>query len=300
MIRTRSGHWVLLLLCWGYCALALVGCELFRKSPAELSNAESKLPGLKIPPDSMELEVLVVERPVGDRLLGDFLWKEVDTNLNMEPGEQRDLQRNGFQVGVAGAHPPVALQQLLEMRAKPIEGEIATVQDDDQRLHGSRFYRRSGEEVEIQINDTPHVGLKFNLFANHGSKDPTVKEFVDARCKYRVTVKREQRGWARLDFIPEVHYGVDQLRPAPGANDWELKSQSNIDKLLPQRFTVILNTGDMVLVTGNPTASGTVGHRFFTGPEGQDGVQRMLIIRLAHMAAGDQPYEMASSRGIEF
>src|SRR4051812_44769123 len=116
--RARPRRSVLLLLSWGYCALCLAGCELFKEPAAKLASVEAGLPNIQVPPDSMQLEVLFVERPVGDRLLGDALWKDVDTLLNMEPQEQRDLARNGFLVGMAGAHPPTALQQLLEMRAK--------------------------------------------------------------------------------------------------------------------------------------------------------------------------------------
>lgn len=294
MNRARPGRTVLLLLCWGYCALSLTGCELFRTTSDKAATSEAGLPNIQAPPDAMQLEILFVERPTGDRLMGDPLWNEVDTNLNMEPQEQRDLLRNGFKIGVAGAHPPTALQQLLEMRAKPQEGEVATGQDNDARVRGNRFFLRSGEETQIQINDVLHDDLQFNLFATHGARDAELKKYKGARCLYRVTVRREQDGWARLEFVPEVHHGMDVLRPAPGTDDWELKSQQNIEKLFNQRFTVILHTGDMALVTGRTDLPGTVGHRFFTGPEGQDGIQRMLIVRLSQMAANDLPYATTS------
>lgn len=294
MNRARPWRSVLLLLCWGYCALNLVGCELFRESPANLSGVEPGLPNIQVPPDSMQLEVLFVERPVGDRLMGDSLWTEVDTNLNMEPEEQRDLARNGFLVGVAGSHPPVALQQLLEMRAKPKAGEVTVAPDAEQGLQGNRFYLQSGAETQIQLGDEPYEDFWFNLFATHGDRDPSLKTYHGARCVYRVSVRREQRGWARLEFVPEIHHGMDQLRPAAGADQWELKSQPNIEKLYAQRFTVILNTGDMVLVTGRTDLTGTAGQRFFTGPEGQDGIQRMMIVRLAQMTSSDLPSLTAS------
>lgn len=295
MNRARPWRSVLLLLCWGCCALNLVGCELFRESPAKLAAVEAGLPNIQAPPDSMQLEVLFVERPVGDRLMGNSLWNEVDTNLNMEPEEQRDLARNGFLVGVAGSHPPVALQQLLEMRAKPKDGEITPAAEVDQTLQGNRFFLQSGGETQIQLSDVPYEDFQFNLFATHGAKNSSLKTYHGARCVYRVSVRREQRGWARLEFVPEIHHGMDQLRPAAGADNWELKSQPNIEKLYAQRFTVILNTGDMVLVTGRSDLAGTCGQRFFTGPEGQDGIQRMMIVRLSQMTASDLP-SLAASR----
>ncbi|MES2789030.1 MAG: hypothetical protein V4719_05370 [Planctomycetota bacterium] len=285
---------LLLLLCWGCCALGVVGCELFPANAAKLASTENGLPNIKVPPDSIELEIMFVERPTGDRLMGDTLWNEVDTILNLEPQEQRDLARNGFRIGVAGSHPPAALQQLLEIRAKPKEGEVTAVLDSDQRLQGNRIFVSSGGETQIQLNDTPHENFGFKLFASHNTRDPEVRTFSGSRCLYRVSVRREQPGWARLEFVPEIHHGMEQLRPTASADQWELKSQPNIEKLYAQRFTLLLNTGDMALVTGRVDMTDTAGHRFFTGPEGHDGVQRMLIVRLARVSSPeDTPFVTA-------
>lgn len=287
MNRARPTRSLLLLLWWGYCALGLVGCEVFPQNTAKLASSDAGLPNIKVPPDSIELEIMFVERPTGDRLMGDVLWNEVDTILNLEPQEQRDLARNGYRIGVAGSHPPAALQQLLEIRAKPKEGEVTAAMESDQRLQGNRIFVSSGSETQIQLNDVPYENFGFNLFGSNGAREPEVRTFNGARCLYRVSVRREQPGWARLEFVPEIHHGAEQLRPAATTDQWELKSQANIEKLYAQRFTLLLNTGDMALVTGRVDLPDTAGHRFFTGPEGQDGVQRMLIVRLARVSSPD-------------
>ncbi len=297
MNRARPLRSLLLLLCWGYCALGLVGCEVFRPNPAKVAVSENGLPNIKVPPDSIELEIMFVERPTGDRLMGDVLWNEVDTILNnLEAQEQRDLARNGFRIGNAGSHPPAALQQLLEIRAKPKEGEVKAVLESDQRVQGNRLFVTSGSETQIQLNDLPYESFGFKQFASQNARDPEVRSFNGARCLYRVSVRREQPGWARLEFVPEIHHGIEQLRPTASTDQWELKSQANIEKLYAQRFTLILNTGDMALVTGRPDLPDTMGHRFFTGPEGQDGVQRMLIVRLARVSSPDSNPVVTASR----
>jgi len=289
--RTRRTHSVLLMsLCWGYCALILSGCELFKTNSTKAIQSEAGLPNISAPSDALALEVLFVERPVGDKLLGDMLWNEVDTILNLEPEEQRDLVKNGFQIGVAAAHPPAALQQLLELRAKPKEGEVTIPQDVENRLQGSRCFIRPGSDTEIQLNDVPYVEFSFTEFASHHAVHGETKKFADAKCFYRVTAHREQPGWARLEFVPEIHHGMDLLRPQAGSENWELKAQQNIERLYKHRFTVMLNTGDMALVTGRPDVAGSIGHRFFAGPEGRDGLQRLLIVRLAAAGASGNPY----------
>ena len=282
-----------LLLCWGCCALCVPGCELFRENSTKLSSSENGLPNIQVPPNSIELEILFVERPTGDRLMGDVLWNEVDTILNLEPEEQRDLARNGFRIGVAGSHPPAALQQLLEMRAKPKAGEVTAAPDLDQRLQGNRIFVSSGSETQVQLNDFPHETFDFKLFASHNARDPEVRSFQGARCLYRVSVRREQPGWARLEFVPEIHHGIEQLRPTATTDQWEFKSQPNIEKLYAQRFTLLLNTGDMALVTGRDDMPDSVGQRFFTGPAGNDGIQRMLVVRLARVSSPDMPQTTA-------
>ncbi|MDB5389911.1 MAG: hypothetical protein JWM11_5557 [Planctomycetaceae bacterium] len=291
MNRTRRTQSVLLLsLCLGCCALSLAGCEIFRNKPADVTKTEAKLPSLPVPSDALQLEVLFVERPAGDRLLGDALWNEVDTMLNLEPEEQRDLIKNGFQIGVAASHPPAALQQLLELRAKPKAGEVTSPQDSSNRLQGSRIFVRSGSETQIQLNDTPYPDFDFNVFASHNAVHADIKKYADAKCLYRVTVHREQPGWARLEFVPEIQHGLDLMRPQAGSNSWELSAQANVERLYKHKFTIVLNTGEMALVTGRGAAAGTIGHRFFTGPAGQDSVQRMLIVRLAQAGSIDNPY----------
>lgn len=296
MNRTRRTHSVLLWsLCVGCCALSLSGCELFRSKPVDVTKTEVGLPNIPIPSDAVQLEVLFVERPVGDRLLGDALWNEVDTMLNLEPEEQRDLIKNGFQIGVAASHPPAALQQLLDLRAKPKAGEVTTPQETTNRLQGSRIFVRAGSETQIQLNDAPYSEFNFNVFASHNAVVSESKKYADAKCLYRVTVHREQPGWVRLEFVPEIHHGLDLMRPQPGSDSWELTAQPNIERLYKHRFTIVLNTGEMALVTGRSEASGTIGHRFFTGPVGQDGLQRMLIVRLAQAGTIDNPYGPAGS-----
>lgn len=288
---------LLLLLCWGYCALGLAGCEVFPQNSAKIANSESGLPNIKVPPDSIELEIMFVERPAGDRLMGDVLWQDVDTILNnLEAQEQRDLVRNGFRIGNVGSHPPAALQQLLEIRAKPKEGEITDVLDSDQRLQGNRIIVGSGSETQIQLNDVPYENFGFKQFASQNARDPVLRNLRGVRCVYRVSVRREQPGWARLEFVPEIHHGNEQLRPTASADQWELKSQANIEKLYGQRFTLLLNTGDMALVTGRPDLPDTIGQRFFCGPSGSDGVQRMLIVRLARVSSPDTPRYVTASR----
>lgn len=288
----------MLCVCWGWCALSVPGCGIFPEKTDVLSKSNSGLPALPVSEDAVELEVMFVERPTGDRLLGETLWKDVDTILSsMEPQEQRDLIKNGFRIGLVGSHPPETVQQLLSMRAKPREGEVATAHLGEGELQGNRVFVRSGGETQIQLNDVPYPEFGFKLFSSFGSSEEEQKHYHGARCLYRVKVLREQPGWVRLEFSPEIHHGMDQLRPIATTDRWELSSQPNIERMHPQRFSLVLNSGDMALVTGRDDMPGTLGHRLFTGPEGQDSTQRLLIVRVARVGKSDQPFVSTTSLG---
>ena len=172
----------------------------------------------------------------------------------------------------------------------------AQTQAEDQKLQGRRIFIRSGEFSQIQMNELPYPEIAVQVFESHNSPRSETKRYQNAKCLYRLSVVREQPGWARLEFTPEIHYGSEQLRPTAGASGWELAAAPLIERLPQHRFSVLLNTGDMALVTGRPSPPGTIGHRFFTGPEGSDSLQRMLLVRLAQVGGAESPYATVSRR----
>ena len=51
-----------------------------------------KLPPLPVPRDSVEVEIVFIDRPAGDSLLGKTLWRDVD-QVGMLSAEQRSALR---------------------------------------------------------------------------------------------------------------------------------------------------------------------------------------------------------------
>lgn len=265
---------------WGLLFL-LAGCEVFSTPPSLFKVAEKGLPALKPPPDSIQLEIVFAERPRGDKLLGEVLWRDVDQILGLDPELARDLEKNGFRVGVVASQPPVALQSILGLRSDaPEPGATAAPQ-----ISGNRLFIRSGTTSEIIVSPT-YPSCDMTLWPSYLSEQGDVKLFQNARCQFRVTATRAQEGWARLEFVPEVQHGEERMRPNAGQQDWQLLASQEAEKLFNQRFTVMLNVGEMALITCQDHAPHTAGHRFFTGPEGEDEVQRLLLVRLAHMGDG--------------
>ena len=148
-------------------------------------------------------------------------------------------------------------------------------------LSGKRVFVVDGGETEVVVSDVyPKCGM---IVADAGAAPAQEREYDAARCLFRVRVQRDQEGWARLEFTPVVQYGQELLRPVARDSEWEMVAQRREDRFYPQRFEVLLNIGDMCLITGRTDRHGTPGYRFFLGPDGHDDLQRLFLVRLVHI-----------------
>ncbi len=247
---------ILLLVAWGF---GLAGCEMFDNTPAVSTTTTRKLPALQAPPGSIQLDVVYVERPVGDPLLGRELWRHVDQVGKIDAEARHRLRKNGMRVGIVGANPPVALQQMLGLKS-----DFAYEPDAEQakQLVGRSFFLLSGGETDVQISPRyEECSLKID---SGESSEPC--QFENAVCKFRLRASRVQEGWIRLEFVPQIHYGDDKLRYAAGENDWKLQNGQQTETFYLQRFDVELGTGEMAILTAEEDSTGTLGQLFFRGP----------------------------------
>ena len=87
----------------GVCLLPLgiVGCHLLEK-PLSLTRGKSReLPPLRASGDVVSLEIVFVDRPAGDALLGAPLWSHVDQMASLDSAARAMLRQNGIQIGRA-------------------------------------------------------------------------------------------------------------------------------------------------------------------------------------------------------
>ena len=100
-LRRRTTR-LLSVLCAGAC-LCATGCNLLNISTLFSSTESSGKSELKLPPivasrDAVQLEILFVDRPANDALLGDSLWKQVDQIADMSADIRGTLRENGWRV----------------------------------------------------------------------------------------------------------------------------------------------------------------------------------------------------------
>jgi hypothetical protein len=268
--------------------VAGLGCELSPKLDESLANSVRRLPAVQPPPNSVCLDVLVVERPRGDNLLGPELWSRVDQVPALESGIRETLKRNGFRLGVVGTNPPRALQQLIGEKPNSLQETAA-----DAHLVGHRFFIPTGGDARIVASPLLpdcEVGVE-----REGEVQTLVLE--EAECRFRLTVRQLQSGWAQLEFVPQVSHGPHQLRRVADEAGFRFEDGQRVETFYDQRFTLTLAVGEMALISFEGRNEPTLGSLFFagyrtdhrdggTGSEAATEVGRLLVIRLTESTGG--------------
>lgn len=269
------------------------GCKVFDK-PTGLFQQVKKLPSLSAPPDAMRFDVVFVERPVGDALMGPKLWQSVDELGAHEKGKSEILRRNGLRAGVVGSTPPAALQTLLGLKS---DFAYEPTAERSKHLTGQQITLRSEGETEIQVSPVVPEGT----VEISDSRQMIARSYNQCCGMFRVVAHRLQDGWARMEFIPVIRHGAESLHHVAGSEGWQFANGQKSESFYSQKFEVTLSVGEMAVISADDIAANSLGQLFFIGKshlpstngatEDKGDVHRMLVIRLSDMPLNDNPYE---------
>lgn len=264
------------------CALFEEGNGLLYRSAHKPGSDKNLLPPITTPHDALKIEIVLVERPLGDRLVGPALWQEID-QVGALPVETRELLREvGIRVGNAGSSPSPTLEKLLEIKTSQYEKST----DGDKNLVGrSRVLMPGGEDM-ITTNHFDKCTVDVP-----GRSGTTEKEFENVNGVLRVRVHKVQDGWARLEFQPEIHSGQSVMRAIATKTGFGSTFSQEVEPFPDRRFSVNLHVGEMAVITSDGDNPRSLGSRCFLAGNDDDRVmQRVLIVRLANMAKTDAVY----------
>lgn len=251
------------------CVLAVGGCALFT------DGVETAAQGLALRPvvesrDGIHLEAYFIDRPVGDPLIGEALWREIDQISSIAPDVRFRLNEAGIRYGVSGSDLPKTLSALLSDR------ETGSAAQQTRRLDVPLV---SGSQGELEVSVLPRR-CRIRM---PGRTAQDVREYDDVRCVLRVTAQRMQEGWVRLEFLPEIHHGVARARYAATERDWQMQQSQNIEPLYEQRFSVALNIGEYIVIGAAGGAEDSVGQHLFRGGEPDPQQERLILLRVRDM-----------------
>lgn len=256
--------------------MLVAGCSLF--APVDLAQQmtaqRSVLPPIKAPADAVQLQIVFIERPPDDPLVGQLVWQELDQVGSLAPETRATLERNGLRVGQAGSHPPPTLQKLLGLKEQLVEAD----REDRQMMRGRRLGLKSAQDSEIQTQDAVRdCQIRYLV----GDREELV-DYTDSRPVLKIRPIRVQDGWIRLEMQPEIHHGMSRMRHTPTDEGWALRGGQKSDSRHALQFQAMLNNGEMVVISGDPERPESLGSRMFcTEVEGRKSL-RMLVIRLAN------------------
>lgn len=222
--------------------------------------------------EAVQVEIVFVERPIDDPLMGETLWQDLDEVGAVDAATRTKLESRGLRIGHCGASPPAVLQRLLGLKSDIVEygsGDRAKV------LSGQRVGLPAGDDYEVQVSPIyPHCDIRL------APDDDTTKPYEDARCVLRLSAEPFQEGWVRLALQPEIHHGEHRLRHVATDEGFRLRESQQIVPLYPLKFAMELGLHEMAVIGWRPTSPDALGRHFFVGHDDEAYRQRLLVVRV--------------------
>lgn len=245
----------------GVLALCLSGCASAKNQTTAWLNKLRPWSGPK-GPDVIQMDVALVERPVGDGYLNRALWTVADEQV-VGLDNKAVLEDNGFRIGQIGGITPVELQSLLT--------------SERSCANPRRISLRAGKSAQVVL------GPEMNECAFQVAKDgePLPIQLPKAQCQLEVIPSLTADGKVRLRFVPVVHHGATNLvpKPAPDRSGWLLVQERPTERYEDMAWEVTLAANEYLVVGGNFDRPETLGHQCFLRRDEPTPVQRLLVIR---------------------
>jgi hypothetical protein len=273
-------RWLAMLVVLGCGAWA--GCLSDRADRSTVRSDGPPLAGL-VGEDVVYLDVAVIERPLGDPFFNEELWTEADEQaLRADGGEQAislerktELEKNGFRVGqVGGLLPPTKLQDLLLSRRS---------------CEAHRIQLHAGHETTIAVGPLrPRCSCRLS----HDG-EAVDAEFEQAQCRFEVVPSLTGDGRIQLRFTPHVTHGerkaafVSQCEA--GVLHWGRQDQQPEEVYNWLSWSVTVAPNEYVVIGTKQEQGKSLGEGFFVSDEEELAVQRLLVLRTAHVPTPSAP-----------
>lgn len=259
----RAGSVVVGLVCaW------LAGCATGQ--PVRSTSLLSRLRQMGGPsgPDVVQMDVALLEQPVGDRYINQDFWSIADEQV-VALERRAHLEDNGFRVGQLGGLPPTEFQTLLT--------------SERSCANPRRIHLHAGKPWTVNLG--PVLATCSFQFAEGGQSRPVNLE--GAECALEVVPELTPDNRVRLRFTPLVQHGTSALLPCPAADrsGWVLQPQRPAERFPSLSWEVTLSANEFVVIGGRYDRPQTLGHESFVRSEGPTTKQRLLVIRTSRTAA---------------
>jgi hypothetical protein len=220
-------------------------------------------------PDVVQLDVALIECPVGDSFINRELWSVTDEQvIGLE--HRATLEENGFRVGEVIGQPPSELRALLRSErscANPRRRLLAT-----------------GASAPLQLGPA-QAECRFHVRREDGPVEVVLQQ---AQCSLLVVPTATPDGRTRLHFTPKVEHGemLPQFRASADRSGWAMEIQRQSQTYPEVGWDVVLAANEYLVIGAWLDEPGTLGHQSFVDTEGITPVQRLLVIRTGRSGTG--------------
>lgn len=261
---------VLLLATW----FAVGGCAVWQKAE---DVPPSELPNQRVSDETVTLEIARVALSSADELAIAAIWDEIDEqNLPLE--KRRELDENGFRVGVISFHMPAPLRAIMS-RSKGERGlngsEMVRVDGEEMVAVNHRRFPRGKRGEYILVPARSELAL---LESENGIL--TGETYREAECKLILTAFPQNDGRVRIDVTPEIHHGIPRQHYAAGEGMLRIETRKERKVLEQVGFSATLQAGQTLILSGTEHLKG-LGQAYFEREQGGTRRRQLLLIRLA-------------------
>ena len=223
-------------------------------------------------PDVVQLEVALIEQPVGDPYLMRELWSSADEQV-VAVERRAVLEENGIRVGQIGGITPARFQALLT--------------SEQTCINPRHIQLRAGNSKVLEIGP-PRPLCEFHL--RQGSERIPVR-LTQASCTLSVQPSLTRDGRTRLSFTPVLRHGeaITAARPAEDRSEWRWLHQRPAETYTSLAWEVDLAPNDYLVVGARADRPDSLGYRAFVREDEPVAVQRLLVLRTNRPAVADSP-----------
>jgi hypothetical protein len=244
----------------GVLVLFLAGCA--GPEPVRTSAPRPGLRGKALQGELIQMDVALLERPVGDPFLNKQLWDFTDEQA-VELEHRAALDDNGIRVGQLVGMSPERLQSLLTSERSCINPR--------------RLLLPSGRSAPVKLGPIL-AQVSFQVKQSRTSGEITLDQ---AQFLLDVTPTLTADGRTCLHFTPKVEYGeaLPDLRAATDHADWTLQLTKPCRTLDDLSWELTLAPNDLLVVGPCSSQANSFGYQAFVQDEGPKPVQRLLVLR---------------------
>ncbi len=234
-----------------------------------------------MPPDSVVIEVAVLDVPEDELAESEELWDEADEQqLPIEL--RRKLASSGLRCGVIGGQLPAWIRRGLDTpnRAVEMDPERGTARISDTQMQ-RRVQCRPGKRSPIPIGPRQE-----SLTINDDVQEEPATAYEDAQCQFALSTTPEGDGTVGIQLTPEIYHGNSHQCWVAQEGMFRVDSTRDCESFDDLRIETTLSSGQTLLLMSSQELMG-LGKTFFETDAKSRRCRTVLLIRLAQTQLDD-------------